>query len=83
MTELLLTEKLRRTDEVIKQALEEKKQLVAEILHVPKEEFENIAELAAEPSKDKEASEIVLAAVSQGTCSALLPGREEQRPQGR
>lgn len=54
---------------MIRQALEEKKRLVADILHVPKEDFENIAELAAEPSKDKEATEIVLAAVSQGRSS--------------
>lgn len=57
---------MRRKDEAIRQALAEKQQLVADILHVPREEFENIAELAAEPSKDKEATEIVLAAVNQG-----------------
>jgi hypothetical protein len=50
--------------------LAEKQQLVADILHVPREEFENIAELAGEPSVDKEATELVLAAVSQGTFSS-------------
>lgn len=51
---------------MIRQALEEKKRLVADILHVPKDDFDTIAELAAEPSRDKEATEIVLAAVNQG-----------------
>jgi hypothetical protein len=59
-------EQLRRKDEAIRQALSEKQLLVADILHVPKDEFENIAELAGEPSVDKEATELVLAAVSQG-----------------
>ena len=63
---LVLLEQLRRKDEAIRQALAEKQQLVADILHVPKDEFENIAELAGEPSVDKEATELVLAAVSQG-----------------
>ncbi|XP_075211643.1 rho guanine nucleotide exchange factor 2 isoform X3 [Lycorma delicatula] len=58
-------EKLRRKDEAIRQALVEKQQLVADILHIPREEFETIAELAGEPATDKEASELVLAAVNQ------------------
>ncbi|XP_069677128.1 rho guanine nucleotide exchange factor 12 isoform X3 [Periplaneta americana] len=58
-------EQLRRKDEAIRLALAEKQQLVADILHVPREEFENIAELAGEPSLDKEATELVLAAVNQ------------------
>jgi hypothetical protein len=64
---LVFVEQLRRKDEAIRLALAEKQQLVADILHVPREEFENIAELAGEPSVDKEATELVLAAVSQGT----------------
>jgi hypothetical protein len=63
-------EQLRRKDEAIRQALAEKQQLVADILHVPREEFENIADLAGEPSGDKEATELVLAAVNQGTNTA-------------
>jgi len=63
---IVFLEQLRRKDEAIRQALSEKQQLVADILHVPKDEFENIAELAGEPSVDKEATELVLAAVSQG-----------------
>ncbi|XP_063236975.1 rho guanine nucleotide exchange factor 11-like isoform X2 [Bacillus rossius redtenbacheri] len=66
-------EKLRRKDEEIRLALEEKQQLVAEILHVPREEFDTIADLAGEPSLDKDASELVLAAVNQANqLSALL-----------
>ncbi|PSN51929.1 hypothetical protein C0J52_06306 [Blattella germanica] len=68
-TELVLAavnqEQLRRKDEAIRTALAEKQQLVADILHVPREDFENIAELAGEPSLDKEATELVLAAVNQ------------------
>jgi hypothetical protein len=63
-------EQLRRKDEAIRLALAEKQQLVADILHVPREEFENIAELAGEPSVDKEATELVLAAINQGTGTA-------------
>ncbi|RZF41033.1 hypothetical protein LSTR_LSTR002665 [Laodelphax striatellus] len=58
-------EKLRRKDEAIKVALAEKQQLVADILHVPKDEFDTIAEIAGEPATEKEASELILAAVNQ------------------
>ncbi|KAF6215352.1 hypothetical protein GE061_010104 [Apolygus lucorum] len=58
-------EKLRRKDELVRQILYEKQEIVADILHVPREEFENIADLAGEPSADKDPSELVLAAVNQ------------------
>ncbi|KAI5744166.1 hypothetical protein M8J77_026328 [Diaphorina citri] len=58
-------ERLRRKDDMIKQALAEKQQLVADILQVPREEFDTIADLAGEPAHNKEAAELVLAAVSQ------------------
>jgi hypothetical protein len=61
-------EKLRRKDEEIRQALLEKQTLVADILHVPRDEYQTIAELAAEPTDDKDASELVLAALEQGEC---------------
>jgi len=63
---IVFLEQLHRKDKAIRQALTEKQQLVADILHVPKDEFENISELAGEPSVDKETMELVLAAVSQG-----------------
>lgn len=66
-----LTERLRRKDELIKEALQEKQKLVADILHVPKEEFETISDIAGEPMYDKEASEVVLAAVNQGISHEL------------
>lgn len=67
-----LSEKLRRKDEAIRLALAEKQQLVADLLHVPKEEFETIAELAGEPAADKDAQELVLAAVNQGMFLRIL-----------
>ena len=67
---IVFLEQLCRKDEAIRQALTEKRQLVADILHVPKDDFENIAELAGEPLVDKEAAELVLAAVSQGMCNS-------------
>uniref|UniRef100_A0A0A9WT22 Nesprin-1 n=1 Tax=Lygus hesperus TaxID=30085 RepID=A0A0A9WT22_LYGHE len=64
-TRYIATEKLRRKDELVRQILYEKQEIVADILHVPREEFENIADLAGEPSADKDPSELVLAAVNQ------------------
>ncbi|EEB12225.1 conserved hypothetical protein [Pediculus humanus corporis] len=58
-------EQIRVKDEEIRKALLAKQQLVADILHVPKEEFQTIAEMAGEPSVDREAAELVLAAVNQ------------------
>lgn len=63
---ILFLERLRRKDEAVRQALLEKQQLVADILHVPHEDFSTIAEIAAQPSHDKEAAEVVLAAINQG-----------------
>ncbi|KAL0273501.1 UNVERIFIED_CONTAM: hypothetical protein PYX00_006146 [Menopon gallinae] len=58
-------EQLRLKDEAVRRALMEKQQLMEEILHVPKGEFETIADMAAEPSMDKEETELILAAVNQ------------------
>ncbi|XP_054285231.1 rho guanine nucleotide exchange factor 12 [Macrosteles quadrilineatus] len=58
-------EKLRRTDERIRESLEEKRHLVAEILHVPPAEYDTISDMAAEPSHDKEPQEILLALSNQ------------------
>jgi hypothetical protein len=60
------SECLRRKDEVIKQALLEKQLLVADILNIPKEDFEHVADIASEPSAlDKEPAELILAAINQ------------------
>ncbi|XP_061927927.1 rho guanine nucleotide exchange factor 11 isoform X5 [Apis cerana] len=57
---------LRRKDEIIKQALIEKQLLVADILNIPKEDFEHVADMASEPSSiEKEPAELILAAISQ------------------
>ncbi|XP_076650814.1 rho guanine nucleotide exchange factor 2 isoform X2 [Halictus rubicundus] len=57
---------LRRKDDIIKQALLEKQLLVADILNIPKEDFEHVADMASEPSSlEKEPTELILAAISQ------------------
>lgn len=57
---------LRRKDDIIKQALIEKQLLVADILNIPKEDFEHVADMASEPSSiEKEPAELILAAISQ------------------
>ncbi|XP_046628149.1 rho guanine nucleotide exchange factor 11 isoform X2 [Neodiprion virginianus] len=59
-------ERLRRKDALIKEALMEKQALVADILNVPREDFEHLADMASEPSPiQKEPTELILAAVSQ------------------
>lgn len=76
-------EKLRRKDELVRQALFEKQVLVADILHVPREEFEAIADLAGEQTGDKDATELILAAVNQASAlsrivnEALRVGEED------
>ncbi|XP_020285964.1 rho guanine nucleotide exchange factor 11 isoform X2 [Pseudomyrmex gracilis] len=57
---------LRRKDEIIKQALVEKQLLMADILNIPKEDFEHVADIASEPSTvNKEPAELILAIISQ------------------
>ncbi|XP_018395362.1 PREDICTED: rho guanine nucleotide exchange factor 11 isoform X4 [Cyphomyrmex costatus] len=57
---------LRRKDEIIKEALREKQLLMAEILNIPKEDFEHVADIASEPSiVEKEPAELILAAITQ------------------
>ncbi|XP_012059743.1 PREDICTED: rho guanine nucleotide exchange factor 11 [Atta cephalotes] len=57
---------LRRKDEIIKQALREKQLLMANILNIPKEDFEHVADIASEPSTvEKEPTELILAAITQ------------------
>lgn len=59
-------EKLRRKDAEVSRALQEKQRLIAEILNVPVEDFENIVDIASQPSQDKDAKEVLLAALAQG-----------------
>lgn len=52
---------------MIKRALIEKQSLVADILNIPKEDFEHVADMASEASGlEKEPTELILAAISQG-----------------
>ncbi|GLV42592.1 Rho guanine nucleotide exchange factor 2 [Carabus blaptoides fortunei] len=57
-------EQVRRKDEAIRQALAEKEALVAEILHVPPEDYHTIVDMAGDISGDKEPTELVLAAIN-------------------
>jgi len=61
-----ITEKIRRKDFEVARALEEKQHLIAEILHIPIEEFEHISDIASQPTPDKDAKEVLLAALEQG-----------------
>lgn len=58
-------EQLRRKDQEIAAALTEKQELVADILQIPKGEFEHFAEMANEVDGDKDAKELILAAIYQ------------------
>lgn len=63
------TEHLRRKDLKIRQALEEKQHIIADILNIPHEHFENVADMAGEPAVgNKEPRELVLAAMYQAKC---------------
>ncbi|XP_069952047.1 rho guanine nucleotide exchange factor 11 isoform X3 [Cherax quadricarinatus] len=63
------TEHLRRKDLKIRQALEEKQHIIADILNIPHEHFENVVDMAGEPAVgNKEPRELVLAAMFQAKC---------------
>ena len=59
-------EKLRRKDLEVSKALEEKQRLIADILHIPIDDFDNIVDIASQPSPDRDAREVLLAALAQG-----------------
>lgn len=67
---------------MIREALLEKQKLIADILHVPERERESMADSTDEASalavREKEASELVLAAVDRGDCP--LPTTEHRIP---
>jgi hypothetical protein len=50
----------------VSKALEEKQELIADILNIPQQNFEIIADIAAQPKPNKDAKEILLAALQQG-----------------
>ncbi|XP_072375594.1 rho guanine nucleotide exchange factor 12 isoform X3 [Diabrotica undecimpunctata] len=59
-------EQIRRKDAMVKQALEDKEGLVADMLSIPREHFEHIADMASmDPSNGRDPSERVLASIFQ------------------
>lgn len=69
VTWLVFAELLRRKDLKIRQALEEKQQIIANILNIPYEDFESVVDMAGEPAVgNKEPKELVLAAMFQAKC---------------
>ncbi|XP_056631640.1 rho guanine nucleotide exchange factor 12 isoform X2 [Diorhabda sublineata] len=68
IAESMLTplEQIRRKDAMVKQALEDKEGLVADMLSIPREHFEHIADMASiDPSIGRDPSERVLASIFQ------------------
>jgi len=76
-------EKLRQKDEEVGRILEEKQKIISEILHIPEEEFDVIADMASTNTDNKEAKEILLAALAQAKSltqfvnSSLRVGEED------
>eukprot|EP00090_Calanus_glacialis_P005930 TRINITY_DN14639_c0_g1_i1.p1 TRINITY_DN14639_c0_g1~~TRINITY_DN14639_c0_g1_i1.p1 ORF type:complete len:1421 (-),score=247.02 TRINITY_DN14639_c0_g1_i1:1497-5759(-) len=58
-------EKLRQKDEEVSRILEEKQRLISEILHINDDDFDTIADVAANATYNKDARDILLAALSQ------------------
>ncbi|VEN52760.1 unnamed protein product [Callosobruchus maculatus] len=59
-------EQIRRKDALVKQALEDKESLVADLLNIPREHFQHIADMAgADTSNDADPSEKLMAAIYQ------------------
>jgi len=55
----------------VSKALEEKQRLIADILHIPIDDFDNIVDIASQPSPDRDAREVLLAALAQGESTIL------------
>ena len=51
--------------------MEEKQKLIADILHIPIDEFDNIVDIASQPAPDRDARDVLLAALAQGKSEAL------------
>lgn len=64
---IVLAAQLQHQDQLVCEALKKKHHIIAEILNIPEEEFEHIAEMAGEvDDENKDARELVLAALAQG-----------------
>ncbi|KRT81051.1 hypothetical protein AMK59_5076, partial [Oryctes borbonicus] len=67
-------EQIKRKGDVVRQALEDKENLVADLLSIPREDYHHIADMAVEEAKNKELTEreptaLVLASLYQGKCA--------------
>ena len=65
-------EKLRQKDEEVTRILEEKQKIISEILHIPEEEFDTIADIASSTTEAREAKEILLAALAQAKALTMF-----------
>ena len=61
----------------MRQTLAEKQQLVADILQIPRDDFEHIADMAAETGGEKDARELILNSILSGGWSGELGGNSE------
>jgi hypothetical protein len=50
----------------VSKALEEKQRLIADILQIPFDDFDNIVDIASQHTQDRDAREVLLAALAQG-----------------
>ncbi|XP_071744698.1 uncharacterized protein [Lepeophtheirus salmonis] len=65
-------EKLRRKDLEISKALLEKQRIIADIFQIPTDDFDAIADIASQPSQNKDAREVLLAALAQANSLSEL-----------
>ena len=66
----------------MRRTLAEKQQLVADILQIPRDHFEHIADMAAEPGGEKDARELILNSILSGKSSSSTPySAVKTRPQ--
>lgn len=75
---LFATEQIRRKDEEVRKALADKEGLVADLLSIPREDYQLIADIAGEADAakgctERDPAELVLAAVYQGRFQIFLP----------
>lgn len=67
---MFVTEQIRRKDEEVRKALADKEGLVADLLSIPREDYQLIADIAGEVDAkgctERDPAELVLAAVYQG-----------------
>eukprot|EP00096_Caligus_rogercresseyi_P016416 TRINITY_DN905_c0_g1_i3.p1 TRINITY_DN905_c0_g1~~TRINITY_DN905_c0_g1_i3.p1 ORF type:complete len:622 (-),score=163.72 TRINITY_DN905_c0_g1_i3:650-2515(-) len=65
-------EKLRRKDLEISKALGDKQRIIADIFQIPSDDFDAIADIASQPSENKDAREVLVAALAQANSLSEL-----------